>query len=71
MPAYGPEIFDELLKRIHEGQSEVSGDDLGPFQSLLTLGFVEFNGEGGPDHYTGVLPTVTGTRRVLDPTGKL
>ncbi|WNF55809.1 hypothetical protein [Pseudomonas sp. SG20052] len=71
MTAYGPEVFDELLKRIHGGQSEVSGTDLGPFRNLLSMGLVEFNGDGGPDRYTGVLLTISGTRRVLDPNGEL
>jgi len=65
------EVLDALLKRICEGQSEVTGEEVGQFERLLDLGYVEFNGEGGPDRYTGVLPSIAGTRRVLDPTGRL
>jgi len=67
MPAYGSEVLDELLMRIHKGQHEVSGNDLGPFRNLLAMGLVEFTGEGGPTRYTGVLPTPAGNRRVVDP----
>lgn len=71
MPAFGTEVLDELLKRIHESQSEVSGEDVPVFERLLALGLVQFNGEGGPDRYTEVSPTQLGTMRVLDPTGEL
>lgn len=70
MPAYGMEVLDELLKRIFDGQDEVSGNDLGPFRNLLALKLVEFSGEGGPSRYTGVLPTTAGNRRVVDPNGE-
>lgn len=71
MPVYGPEVLDDLLRRIHEGQAEVSGEDLGPFKRLLDMGYVHYNGEGGPDRFTEVLPSDSGTRRVLDPKGEI
>lgn len=71
MPSYPMEVLDELLLRIHEGQVDVSGNDVGPFERLLDLGLVEFKGEGGPERYTQVMPTDSGTRRVLDPEGKI
>lgn len=71
MPVFGTEVLDELLKRIHESQSEVTGEDVVIFERLLDLGLVQFNGEDGPDRYTEVSPTPLGTMRVLDPTGEL
>lgn len=71
MPTFGTEVLDELLKRIHKSQIEVSGEDIPVFERLLALGLVQFNGEGGPDLYTEVSPTPLGTMRVLDPTGEL
>ncbi|CAN1599463.1 hypothetical protein [Pseudomonas mediterranea] len=71
MPVFGTEVLDELLKRIHESQSEVIGEDVAIFERLLAMGLVQFNGEGGPDCYTEVSPTRLGTMRVLDPTGEL
>ncbi|OWP73520.1 hypothetical protein [Pseudomonas sp. K2I15] len=70
MPAYGMEVLDELLKRIFDGQDEVSGSDLGPFRNLLALKLAEFTGEGGPRRYTGVLLTNAGNLRVVDPKGE-
>ncbi|MBI6799332.1 hypothetical protein [Pseudomonas syringae] len=71
MTVYGAEILDSLLRRIHEGQAEVSGEDVGPFKRLLDMGYVHYNGEGGPDRFTEVLPSDSGTRRVLDPKGEI
>lgn len=71
MPVFGTEVLDELLKRIHESQSEVTGKDVAIFERLFDFGLVQFNGEGGPDRYTEVSPTPLGTMRVLDPTGEL
>jgi hypothetical protein len=65
------EKADELLKRIHEGQSVVTGDDLGAFVTLQNLGYVFWGKDSTPDRYVDVLPTISGTRRVIDPLNEI
>jgi hypothetical protein len=70
MTVYGMDLLDDLLRRIHEGQIDVTGEDVGPFRRLLEMGLVEFNGQSAPDEYRQVLPTQAGTERVLFPNGE-
>lgn len=51
---------NDLLLRIHNGQSEVEGNDLKAFERLLILEQVVCNGISGPDRYTEVSTTPAG-----------
>jgi len=65
MTIYGTEVLKDLLKRIHEGQVQVTGEDIGVFERLLQLNLVFHDGAGGAEGYFGVCPTSQGTSYLL------
>lgn len=65
------EKLDELLKRIHEGQAVVTGDEIELLLRLHDLGYVYFGNDSTPDRYIDVTPTTSGTRRVIDPENEI
>lgn len=60
MDIYGDKALTALLEKIANGQTEVSGDEVGLFESLLMFDFVSYGSIGANENYESVCTTIDG-----------